>query len=80
MHNTDGDAPGAAAPGSDEASAGDAARGFWVQDSGHPNSATSGCAAQAALVIEGEQYAAAYLDRLRAGMAHPDSWPRSSPL
>lgn len=32
----------------------------------------AGIADQAALTIEGEEYARAYLDRLRAGMAQPD--------
>jgi hypothetical protein len=32
----------------------------------------TGAADQAALTIEGEEYARAYLDRLQAGMAQPD--------
>lgn len=32
----------------------------------------AGIADQAALAIEGEEYARAYLDRVRAGMAQPD--------
>lgn len=56
----------------DEDPAGDTARGF--RDQGRDDGAdfhASGIADQAAIVIEGEAYALAYLDRLHAGMTQP---------
>jgi len=63
---------GRCTPINDEAPAGDVARGF--KDHSQDNDShfrADGIARQAADVIEGEQYAAVYFDRLRAGMSRP---------
>ncbi len=72
MQTTKTVAAGTAPLTSDEAPAVGAARGFrdqadWESTDFH----ASGVADQAALLIEGEAYATAYLDRLHDGMVQP---------
>lgn len=60
-------------PTRDEARTVAAAPGSMKQERGEsPDFRGDGCATQAALTIEGESYATAFLDRLRAGSAQPD--------
>lgn len=70
-HSMGASAPGLTEPKKDEAP-GVMAEGF--RDQGQDDGAdfhASGIADQAALVIEGEAYALAYVDRLHAGTAQP---------
>ena len=57
---------------SDEAPTVAAAQGFRDDQKQSPDFPCCGVSAQAALTIEGAEYARAYLDRLQSGMASPD--------
>ena len=63
-------APGWVTPASEAARVASAGR-IEEQENRHADFHASGIAEQAALVIEGETYALAYLERLHAGMAQP---------
>lgn len=72
LHTIGAAAPGPVTPTNDEAPAGRTAQGF--RDQGAADSPDFSCScicAQAALTIEGEAYARAYLDRLHADAVQP---------
>jgi hypothetical protein len=68
LHNVGAVASGPVTPTSDEAPAGGAAQGFKIESS-NLHSASASQSMHALRVIEGEEYARAYIDRLQAGIA-----------
>lgn len=64
-------APGPVTPTSDEAQAVAAAQGFRDDQFPSPDFPCCGVSTQAALSIEGEDYAREYLARLHGGIAEP---------
>lgn len=71
-HNDGAAAPGAVTPGSDEAPAVDAARGFRDRTADSRDCRVGDAAGQALRTIEGERKASEFLARLHAEQADPD--------